>query len=107
MNELQRDRFKFSEEQITSILDKIVPLIAVSEDQGFFRGVLRLRFEQMGSSSVAAFVSRLLSFSSLALDLTEEQKQKFIESSSSPRDLLLSWGREDLLKRLPTTVEVT
>lgn len=46
--------------QIEAILDKLVPLIASKEDEGFFRGVLGLKLESMSSGHAAYFVTTLL-----------------------------------------------
>ena len=52
---------KFDALQIENIIDKVVPLIASEEDQGFFRGVLFLKAESCNSSAAfAAFISTLL-----------------------------------------------
>lgn len=50
-----------SGEQINTILDRIVPLIAAPEDAGFFRGTLGLALERMCSADAARFISKLLS----------------------------------------------
>lgn len=47
-------------QQIESVLDKLVPLIAAPEDHGVFRFVLRHQAMTMNSSSFAVFVARLL-----------------------------------------------
>ena len=47
--------------QIETILDKLVPLIAVPQDYEFFRGVLGLKLESFqNSASAAVFVKELL-----------------------------------------------
>jgi hypothetical protein len=46
--------------QIETILDKLVPVIASKEDEGFFRGVIGLQLEAMNSSQAAMFVKQLL-----------------------------------------------
>lgn len=51
---------KLTPMQIEAILDKIVPLIAAPEDQGFFRGVLQIKAENCSSGQFAHFVSQLL-----------------------------------------------
>lgn len=51
---------KLSELQIESILDRLVPLIARKEDEGFFRGVLHIKLSECTSGQAAYFVSQLL-----------------------------------------------
>lgn len=51
---------KFDALQIESILDRLVPLIAKPEDQGFFRGVLRIYADASTSGEFALFVNKLL-----------------------------------------------
>ena len=52
---------KFDTTQIESIIDKVVPLIAASEDQEFFRGVLFLKAESCTSSAhFTSFIASLL-----------------------------------------------
>jgi hypothetical protein len=53
--------FKHTDQQISDILDKLVPLIAAEPDHGFFRGVLFLRAQQTTAASFNTFVSNLLS----------------------------------------------
>ena len=53
--------FKFTDEQVKAIIDKVVPLIASPADHEFFRGVLYVRAEASTSSAdFASFVSKLL-----------------------------------------------
>lgn len=56
---------KFSDPQIESILDRLVPLIAAPEDRDFFRGVLQIKAEETSSGHFAYFVSRLLAGESI------------------------------------------
>lgn len=49
-----------SESQITSILDKVVPMVAAPADHEFFRGVLAVRLGGCTSAQAAAFISKLL-----------------------------------------------
>ena len=52
---------KFTAQQIESIIDKVVPLIAEEKDYEFFRGVLFVKAESCNSSSeFSYFVSKLL-----------------------------------------------
>jgi hypothetical protein len=53
-------QFQFDEDQIKSLLDKIVPLITTPENYDFFRGVLYLKATESTSSQFAAFVAKLL-----------------------------------------------
>jgi hypothetical protein len=46
--------------QIEEIINKLVPLIAAPEDQGFFRGVLQIKAENCSSGQFAHFVSQML-----------------------------------------------
>lgn len=52
--------FKFDDEQIDAILDRLVPLIAAPEDHELFRGVLRIKAEESTSAAFAAFCHTLL-----------------------------------------------
>jgi len=53
--------FKFTEMQVESIIDKLVPLIALKEDSEFFRGVLFCKAESCRSSAeFSVFVNDLL-----------------------------------------------
>lgn len=52
--------FKLNDMQIEAMLDKLVPLIAATEDHEFFRGVLRIKAENTSSGHFAYFVSQLL-----------------------------------------------
>ncbi len=60
MNTALTAKTKFDAEQIEAILDKLVPIIAAPKDQGFFRGILRIKAEASTSGEFSAFVSRLL-----------------------------------------------
>lgn len=51
---------KLTAEQIGTIIDRLVPQIAAPEDHAFFRGVLWINAESMGSARFALFVKRLL-----------------------------------------------
>jgi hypothetical protein len=51
---------KLTDEQITKILDRLVPLIAKPEDHGFFRGILFIKAQESSSSQFAAFIHKLL-----------------------------------------------
>jgi hypothetical protein len=52
---------KFSAQQIESIINKVVPLIADPEDYEFFRGVLFVKADSCKSSSeFSYFISKLL-----------------------------------------------
>ena len=52
---------KLSPPQIETIIDKLVPMIASDEDQGFFRGILSIKLEECKSSGEAAFfINKLL-----------------------------------------------
>lgn len=51
---------KLDDLQIESILDKLVPLIAAPEDQGFFRGLLEIYASEVSSGQFAHFVNGLL-----------------------------------------------
>lgn len=51
---------KLNNMQIESIIDRIVPLIANPEDQGFFRAILRIKAESCTSSHFAHFVNNIL-----------------------------------------------
>jgi hypothetical protein len=46
--------------QIETILNKLIPLIAAKEDEGFFRGVIGLKLESMSSAEAALFVKKLV-----------------------------------------------
>lgn len=52
--------FKLDAQQIKSIVERIVPLIAAPEDHEFFRGVLTIKAEESTSSQFAFFISNLL-----------------------------------------------
>lgn len=47
-------------DQISKVLDSLVPLIAAPEDREFMKGVLAISMENMLSADVATFVERLL-----------------------------------------------
>jgi hypothetical protein len=51
---------KLTPMQIEEIINKLVPLIAAPEDQGFFRGVLQIKAENCSSGQFAHFVSQML-----------------------------------------------
>jgi hypothetical protein len=55
------DKFKLSDDQISKILDRVVPLIAAPDDQEFFRGILRIKAENSTSSNFASFIGKLIS----------------------------------------------
>jgi hypothetical protein len=46
--------------QIEAILDRLVPLLAAPENQGFFRGVIGLKLENSTSGDAALFINNLL-----------------------------------------------
>ena len=52
--------FKFTELQIESILDRLVPAIAAPADHEFFRGVLRIYADASTSGEFALFVKKML-----------------------------------------------
>lgn len=56
----QEHHHKLTPLQIETIIDRLVPLIAAPEDEGFFRGVLRIKAEESTSGEFADFVNRLL-----------------------------------------------
>lgn len=49
-----------SEAQLTSILDKVVPMVAAPADHEFFRGVLAVKLGNSTPAQAAAFIARLL-----------------------------------------------
>jgi len=51
---------KLTPMQIEEIINKLVPMIAAPEDQGFFRGVLQIKAENCSSGQFAHFVSQML-----------------------------------------------
>lgn len=52
---------KFNAEQIESIINKVVPLIASKEDQSFFRGILHIKADACHSSAeFSVFINKLL-----------------------------------------------
>jgi hypothetical protein len=51
---------KLTRDQVSNILDRIVPMIAKPEDHEFFRGVLSVKLENENSATAAAFVAKLL-----------------------------------------------
>jgi len=57
---VQTEVYMLNDEQITNILDRLVPLIAAPEDHDFFRATLRIAAESTSSSGFAAFASDLL-----------------------------------------------
>lgn len=60
MSYVNPDDFKLNYEQIEHLLDKLVPLIAEPKDYDFFRAIIRIKAEELNSSSFAYFVSKLL-----------------------------------------------
>jgi len=51
---------KLTAEQIESILNRVVPLIAAPEDQEFFRGVLRIKAEELSAARFAELMARII-----------------------------------------------
>lgn len=51
---------KLTAEQIDSILNRVVPLIAAPEDHEFFRGVLRINAENMSAARFAELMTRII-----------------------------------------------
>ncbi len=51
---------KLDPAEIEQIVNKLVPLIAAPEDEGFFRGVLTIVAMERSSASFADFVNQLL-----------------------------------------------
>lgn len=62
MKKSETPHSKLSDEQIESILDKLVPLIASPSDHEYFRGVLRIKAEESTAPQFANFVGNLLKF---------------------------------------------
>lgn len=54
------DDFKFSDEQLDKIIDKLAPLLVAPEDLEFFKGVLRIQGQALTTGSYAAFIHKLL-----------------------------------------------
>lgn len=53
--------FKFSQKQVDSIINKIVPLVASTEDQNFFKAALYAVEDGCSSSAqFTTFISKLL-----------------------------------------------
>jgi len=53
--------FKFGSQQVESIINKVVPLIAAEKDHEFFKGVLHCKAESCGSSEeFSSFIAKLL-----------------------------------------------
>ena len=52
---------KFNAEQIESIIDRVVPLVAAEEDYPFFRAVLSIKADSCKSSTeFTVFIEKLL-----------------------------------------------
>lgn len=51
---------KLNGQQIETILDRLVPILADPADHGFFRGVLAVKFENCSSAEAGRLVRTLL-----------------------------------------------
>ena len=51
---------KLDAQQIETIIDKLMPIIAAPDDFGYFRGILRIMAENSTSGEFALFVRKLL-----------------------------------------------
>lgn len=60
MKYLNLDSAKLTEEQVSNILNKVVPLIAEPKDYEFFRGVLGCYAETLNAANFGYMVSKLL-----------------------------------------------
>ena len=51
---------KFDPMQIEAIIDRVVPMVAAPEDEGFFRGILTIKAQESSSAQFSAFIANLL-----------------------------------------------
>ena len=61
MNYINPENFKFTEEQVESLIKQLVPVVAEPKDYEFFSGVIRLRAQASTSSAdFAYFIAKLI-----------------------------------------------
>ncbi len=53
-------RMKFNAEEVESLINKVVPIVAAEEDYDFFKGALWCKAQECNSAEFSVFISNML-----------------------------------------------